>query len=44
MICPRMTRAVVNHDTIVSATTIVQKSTVPKIASVMIANGRYGRP
>jgi len=27
-----------------SAMTIVQKFTVPRMASVMIANGRYGRP
>ena len=40
MIWPRITRAVVNQEAIVSATTIVQKLTVPKIASVMIANGR----
>ena len=36
MICPRMTRAVVNHEATVSATTIVQKFTVLKMASVMI--------
>jgi hypothetical protein len=41
MIWPRITRAVVNHEATVRATTIVQKLTVPKIASVRIANGRY---
>ena len=40
MIWPRITLAVVNQEATVSATTIVQKLTVPKIASVMIANGR----
>ena len=37
-------RAVVNQLAIESATTIVQKLASPKIASVMIANGRYGSP
>jgi hypothetical protein len=44
MIWPRTIRAEVNQLAIESAVTIVQKLTVPTIASVMIAKGRYGRP
>ena len=37
-------RAVVNQLAIESAIIIVHLFVVPMIASVMIANGRYGRP